>query len=56
MYECFYLTMLIGCILLGIVSFLFRPIGVKHPKVWWGIFNTLVVVVIVSAIGFIVTL
>lgn len=56
MYEYFYLTMLIGAILSGIISFVTAIIGKRPSKFWRMIMYGLLTVAVVGLIGFAVTL
>lgn len=53
MYKYFYITMLIGAILVGIISL----IGSNRPnKIWLRIMNGLIVITVVALMGFIIAL
>ena len=54
MYKYFYLTMLIGAILLGIIT-LATSNGKRTRKTWRYIMRGLVVTIIVAIVGFITT-
>ena len=56
MYEYFYLTMLIGAILSGIISFVTSIIGKRPSKFWSRAMFGLLTVAVVAFIGFAVTL
>ena len=52
MYECFYLAMLIGAILLGVVTAILTK---RQGKLWGYIFSGLATITICSFISFFVT-
>lgn len=56
MYKYFYIIMLIGAILLGIVTLLNDVFGKRYTKIWRNIIISLAVITVVSLIGFVVTL
>lgn len=56
MYECFYLTMLLSAIALGVVTLVGAGLGKLSTKVWRNIFIILTVITALAMVGFIVTL
>ena len=56
MYQYFYLTMLIAPILAGIISITFAVMRKLPTKIWRYIMYCLMVITVVSFIGFAVTL
>ena len=55
MYEIFYLTMLIGAILVGIINIVTSIIGKRPTKIWRYITYGLMGITVVSTICFVAT-
>ena len=55
MYEYFYVTMLLGLILVGIIVLTSSIMGKRPNKIWQGVMYSLLAITVVSLIGFVVT-
>ena len=56
MYQYFYITMLIGAILLGITGIMTGTFSKQHMKIWARITMSIAVITVMASIGFVVTL